>query len=29
VIAAIKPYLKDKEKVKRLTCYSWLQNTPT
>ncbi|MEJ7698717.1 MAG: IS630 family transposase [Pyrinomonadaceae bacterium] len=29
VIQAVKPYLKDKEKVKRLTCYGWLLNAPT
>ena len=29
VIEAVQPYLKDKEKVKRLTCYGWLLNAPT
>jgi transposase len=29
VIEAVKPYLNDKEKVKQLTCYGWLQNAPT
>ena len=29
VIEAVKPYLKDKQKVKSITCYGWLQNTPT
>jgi len=29
VVEAVKPYLKERGKVKRLTCYSWLLNTPT
>lgn len=29
VIEAVKPYLKDKQKVKSIACYSWLLNTPT
>lgn len=29
VVAAITPYLKERERVKRLTCYGWLQNTPS
>ena len=29
VIEVAKPYLKDKERMKRLTCYPWLQNTPS
>lgn len=29
VIEAVKPYLNNKEKVKQLTCYGWLQNAPT
>ena len=29
VIEAVKPFLKDKEKVKWLTCYGWLLNAPT
>ncbi len=28
VVQALKPYLKEKERVTQLTCYSWLQNTP-
>lgn len=29
VIEAVKPYLKDKQKVKSITCYGWLLSTPT
>lgn len=29
VIEAVKPYLIDKRKVKSITCYGWLQNTPS
>ncbi len=29
VIEVVQPYLKNREQVKRLTCYGWLQNTPT
>ena len=29
VIEAIKPYLTDRSRVKKLTFYSWLNNTPT
>ena len=29
VIEAVKPYLNNKQKVKQLTCYGWLQNAPT
>ena len=29
VIKAVKPYLKDTEKVRRLTWYGWLLNAPT
>jgi transposase len=29
VIEELKPYMRDKEKVRRLTCYGWLQNAPT
>lgn len=29
VVAAITPYLKERERVKRLTCYGWLQNRPS
>lgn len=29
VIAAVKPYFQDPQRVKRLTGYPWLQNTPT
>ena len=29
VIEAVKPYLTDKQRVKSITCYGWLINTPT
>ncbi len=29
VIEIARPYLKDKETIKRLTCYKWLLKTPT